>query len=858
MQKSECIQLLRSEFLKDSKQKNNLSKLTSQAWWGQKNECVQQIGGFSQIKPLLHQFENPEKEHSAPSTKSNTTPCQEQLISTFRKDFTQKQNLSKLTSAAWGANKTSCLQEIGGYGQLWIFLKNIETHYSEQYEPKLGTLNDNQQTGIINPKADSENSQTLQTTTLQSTGSNEIQQAIGTVGTIGTYLGYFFLTLLCLGLIIGIIKNTLRYIYSFYNTRRMTFIKVLLPKSDGKTDREQEKEIAKDMKEKIWRMSQLYNGLHKISELSTWEKLMHRLFGKQKIVFIYQYEEGQLSFIVGSYPEYQNIIESAISAQYPTCSLEKVSKPKVFQKKYYDIMPLEPKRDPVYTIRTFKQTPDDPINNLIDTMSKVSVYDTVSVILTIKPEDSSFNAKRQKAADRLYKGLDLYSTKWRHWKNLINPFKWISFLIHGPNEKLISNKQEENVGMVRMVRAKEDSMNTIGEEAGNPSYKSGLIVISSSDIEGQARQNLKAMESAYNVYSDEYSNSLEDDNTKHDIFSGIYIPLWKIAANFYLSGFFYKHSYFSTNELSSLYHFADSVYNRSPIIEWMQYKVLPCPANLPQFTEEEWNGKLMTGILAEKYKKGNLSEILKEYGKHWAVGSRTLEEEKLTPLADYQLAHKEAQVEESNGKLSINGQQIIEQEGQKFVKELVLGKTVNGYKLYKDAILLGVNIYRNNLTPVYMKREDRTRHHYMIGKSGTWKSVFLQTMARQDLWNGDGICLIDPHGDLAEDMLAFVPKERAKDVVYFDAGNEDRPMGLNLYEINSLDEADRTVNDATEIFLKMFGPEIFGPRIQEYFKYGSLTILEDLKTDQLCWMWSDFLLMKRIENWKSRKSQMPW
>ena len=273
--------------------------------------------------------------------------------------------------------------------------------------------------------------------------------------------------------------------------------------------------------------------------------------------------------------------------------------------------------------------------------------------------------------------------------------------------------------MVRMVRAKEDSMNTIGEEAGNPTYRSGIIVISSSDVAGQARQNLKAMESAYNVYNDEYSNGLGDNNTKHDIFSGIFIPLWKIAVKFYLTGFFYKYSYFSTNELTSLYHFADSIYNRSPVIEWMQYKVLPCPANLPQFTEEEWNGKLMTGILAEKYKKGNLSEILKEYGKHWAVGSRTLEEEKLTSLADYQLAHKEAQVEESNGKLSINGQQIIEQEGQKFVKELVPGKTVNGYKLYKDAILLGVNIYRNNLTPVYMKREDRTRHHYMIGKSGT-------------------------------------------------------------------------------------------------------------------------------------------
>jgi len=54
-------------------------------------------------------------------------------------------------------------------------------------------------------------------------------------------------------------------------------------------------------------------------------------------------------------------------------------------------------------------------------------------------------------------------------------------------------------------------------------------------------------------------------------------------------------------------------------------------------------------------------------------------------------------------------------------------------------------------------------------------------------------------------------------------------MGLNLYEINNIDEADKVVNDATEIFLKMFGPEIFGPRLQEYFKYGSLTLLEDFE-----------------------------
>ena len=206
--------------------------------------------------------------------------------------------------------------------------------------------------------------------------------------------------------------------------------------------------------------------------------------------------------------------------------------------------------------------------------------------------------------------------------------------------------------------------------------------------------------------------------------------------------------------------------------------------------------------------------------------SKTLEEEKLIPLDEYQTSHPNTVVEEWE-KRTIDGFDIISKDGVDTVRQMIPTETLYGYKLYKNAVLLWTNIYRNQLTPVYMKREDRTRHHYMIGKSGTWKSVFLQTMARQDLWNGDGICLIDPHGDLAEDVLSFVPKERAKDVVYFDAGNEDRPMGLNLYEINSLDEADRTVNDATEIFLKMFWPEIFGPRIQEYFKYGSLTILED-------------------------------
>ena len=822
----------------------NASQLTTLARGAEKSDCVSKMGGFSKITTFIEQ----NSEHGAPNREKT---CDARLVEQYNINRSLKSNLSKLTSTAWGAQKTECLKEMGGYSQISVFLSNVDKYGSERPNSLKNTQSSSEQTTPVIPSQNTQKEDKNQTSSIVS-GHNQtsdhgqmiqnlktqyltgetakiVDQGLETMHQVGQWIGYGFLVILAIVLLTWIGRVFMRYIYSFLNTSRMIYLKVMLPKTDGKTDREQEKEIARDMKEKVSRMSQLYSGLHKISDLSTKESMMHKIFGKQKLVMIYQYEQGQLSFIIGTYPEYQGIVESAISAQFANCSLERVKKPDPFQKKYSDIMPLEPEKDPVYTIKTFKQVPDDPINNVIDTMSKVSIYDTVTAILVIKPEDSSYNAKRQKAADRLYKNLSLYETTLWSRSTWLNPLKLLSVIFLGWTGKLVANQKEEaNVTMVRMVKAKEEALNTIGEEAGNPIYKSGLLIVSSSDVKGQAKQNLKAMESAYNVYTDEYANRLSDDNTKHDMFPWIFQPLWRIGVGYYLTGFFYKYSYFSTNELSSLYHFPDSIYNRSPIIEWMQYKVLPAPANLPQFSDDERNGKVMTGILAEKFKDGKLSDILKDYTNHRAVTSREIEEEKLTPLAEYQTAHPGV-ISEVDGKETINGLEIITKGEEKFVREIVDKKTVYGYKLYKNAVLLGTNIYRNQLSPVYMKREDRTRHHYMIGKSGTWKSVFLQTIARQDLWNGDGICLIDPHGDLAEDVLSFVPKERAKDVVYFDAGNEDRPMGLNLYEINSLDEADRTVNDATEIFLKMFGPEIFGPRIQEYFKYGSLTILEDFE-----------------------------
>lgn len=145
----------------------------------------------------------------------------------------------------------------------------------------------------------------------------------------------------------------------------------------------------------------------------------------------------------------------------------------------------------------------------------------------------------------------------------------------------------------------------------------------------------------------------------------------------------------------------------------------------------------------------------------------------------------------------------------------------------KDGVTLGNNVYRGEKKLVAILRKDRTRHHYCIGKSGSGKSAFLSWMARQDMANGDGVCVVDPHGDLIEELVQFVPKERAKDVIVFNPADTERPMGLNILEAYTPEEMDLASSQATEIFIKIFGDEIFGPRIQHYFRNGCLTLMED-------------------------------
>ncbi|MDA1208940.1 MAG: type IV secretion system DNA-binding domain-containing protein [bacterium] len=145
-----------------------------------------------------------------------------------------------------------------------------------------------------------------------------------------------------------------------------------------------------------------------------------------------------------------------------------------------------------------------------------------------------------------------------------------------------------------------------------------------------------------------------------------------------------------------------------------------------------------------------------------------------------------------------------------------------------EGLRLGTNVYRGNKQKIFMNNEDRFRHFYIIGQTGTGKSSIIQTMARQDFHNGKGMCVIDPHGSLVEDLLPYIPRERADDVIYFNPADTARPMGLNLLEADGPEERDLVALDAMNMMVKMFGEEIFGPRIQDYFRNGCLTLMEDV------------------------------
>lgn len=179
----------------------------------------------------------------------------------------------------------------------------------------------------------------------------------------------------------------------------------------------------------------------------------------------------------------------------------------------------------------------------------------------------------------------------------------------------------------------------------------------------------------------------------------------------------------------------------------------------------------------------------------------------------------------------------------------------------EDGILLGTNSHRGTDTEILFSSEDRLRHFYTIGQTGTGKTNILKNMIIQDIQNGEGVCMIDPHGSDIQDVLANIPQERMEDLIYFDPSNVEMPMALNMleYDYSKPQQKIFVVNELFSIFQKLYGdnPQSMGPMFEQYFRNAAMLVIEDPESGSTLLDVSRVLSDKKFRDMKISKCGNP-
>lgn len=492
----------------------------------------------------------------------------------------------------------------------------------------------------------------------------------------------------------------------------MVFLKLGFPKGDSKEDKEREAESIggnATIKEFLDVMSHFYESLHSTYRDEPFYK-GENFFSFEMVVL-----KKLINFYVVVPRKFKNLFEKQISAFYPDIFIDEVEDYIFFKdNSSTSAVQLGLENESMFPIKTYKHLGSDPLNATINVMSKMNEDEGAAVQINLRPVKNGWQKTGREWAKNKTAGKEV-KTLWDYF----NPLAFIKFIVKG---LLFEKSDDTSSEPSRNTSVVEEQIKVIEEKNTKIGYETIIRVVTSGPTQSRAADLLSLMKSAFAQYSDPDSNSLKYIKSKK-----------KVVVNNFILRSMDQNTFFSNprmilcpEEISSLFHFPNIKFNKSPVISWQDFKIAPPPHNLPD-----------TGVL------------------------------------------------------------------------------------------LGKSYYRGETREVRINPNDRRRHFYLIGKSGTGKSTLLETCIRQDLENGDGLCVIDPHGDLVETMMQYVPRERADDVIYFNPGDLERPMGLNILEAYTEDQKEFMAQEALAIFIKLFGEEIMGPRLQHYFRNGCLTLMAD-------------------------------
>jgi len=531
---------------------------------------------------------------------------------------------------------------------------------------------------------------------------------------------WLLITLLVLA-VAGMVILILKYTQSRMNLERtfnMVFLEIKLPRKESKEDKEIEGEqfsMQKDFKEICGGiMSQFYTALHSI-----YNHHLDRLISDQDFLsFEFAVIDSLVHCFIVCPRHLLPLIEKQVTAFFPDAYVEQMDDYNIFKPKSRVVSTyIVPKKEFYFPIKAYSRMNADPLNGIINSLSKIGPKEGAVVQIMVKPVEDDWQEKGREKASEIFQNKKKHHAKW------YNPLTWIvgifDLLVRGDAAKDNHEAAEKTTPMT------DEEVKAMEEKNSKPGFETIIRLVSSAETKEEAKTNLVAMRSAFSQYGSSNGNSFEythwHDNKK--LVTNFIFRNFKKGFQQWVS---HKKMILSCDELASIFHVPNIRFNRSPAIAWQNYKIAPAPPNIPQ-----------------------------------------------------------------------------------------------------EGMLLGYNTYRGEKKKICIKNEDRFRHCYVIGQTGTGKSSILQVMIRQDLKDGKGICVIDPHGSLIEDILPFIPRERADDVVYFDPSDMERPLGLNILEADTWEEKELVALDAMNIMIKLFDEETFGPRIQDYFRNGCLTLMSD-------------------------------
>ncbi len=454
-------------------------------------------------------------------------------------------------------------------------------------------------------------------------------------------------------------------------------------------------------------------------------------YGDNYISLEIVWRSESIDFILWWPKKYLVYIEQNIWSFYPGCVVDYINQPKLLDEGMYangGYITLAKKYQ--LPIKTYENFEVDPMDSIYSSFSKITKEEKLCVQYIVTPLDEALNNKNRKNIEDIKKGK-IDPSLWKQiWKFIISLFK------HPDKEKDKKEDKKDDDKYLYNSQQCSDIDKKIDEEL----FAVQIRVLATSSSPSRPDVMIDDITRSFAQYTYNGLNNLKlKKTTDLNSFMEDYITrsCRFVKDNSFKFKYLFK-SYYNSNlniseyanvlgmkELSSLYHYPSTKFNKNPRIRYQKYKIVPAPDGLPS----EW--------------------LLIGHNSYWWV-------------------NKEIRITD----------------------------------------------------------KDRFRHFYCIWQTGTGKTTALLTMAKDDLQNGRWFCFIDPHGDFCEKLIEYFPKERIDDLIYFNVADFRNPIWFNVLQWETQEERDVIISDLIDMFVSMYGHEIFWPRIQDYFRNACYCLME--------------------------------